>query len=282
VASRKGYAGYESDGGVGDLCHVRHRDYRLSIGTWTQRDPLIAIDGNSQYAYVRNAPILAVDSSGLWATRPGSLGDGMVWLVPTNHTFAPAGRLDWLHRAEWRMLVGFRCPIWERRWIVQFVQHVGYVSFCDDSYYVDVSKTIGYWWESMEVPPHRFEPELNGAPARDEFRWGAKDTKSPPMGVTISGVAREVCLSDINPLIPNDDPSRWPADPQHTGGWGKTTHAPTWWNWAEPMSSHELRTSWNTCSDESWQSSGPAHPSLKGQMTCTISEQMDGVVCGDN
>jgi RHS repeat-associated protein len=65
VASRKGYAGYENDGGVGDQYHVRHRAYRAALGRWGQRDPVGYLDGISLYEYVGSRATIVVDPLGL-------------------------------------------------------------------------------------------------------------------------------------------------------------------------------------------------------------------------
>jgi RHS repeat-associated protein len=75
TAVRVGYAGYQWDGSVNHdrtvsgamvgLHHVRHRVYEPELGRWTRRDPIGYADGMSLFAYVRNAPILLRDPSGL-------------------------------------------------------------------------------------------------------------------------------------------------------------------------------------------------------------------------
>jgi RHS repeat-associated protein len=65
VANRKGYAGYENDGSVGDQYHVRYRVYRPTLGRWAQRDPVGYRDGMSLYEYVRSRVGVLSDPTGL-------------------------------------------------------------------------------------------------------------------------------------------------------------------------------------------------------------------------
>jgi RHS repeat-associated protein len=54
VLNRKGYAGYENDGALQELYHVRHRVLHSELGRWTRRDPIgTAIDSANQFSYVR-------------------------------------------------------------------------------------------------------------------------------------------------------------------------------------------------------------------------------------
>ncbi|MBX7259641.1 MAG: hypothetical protein K1Y02_25010, partial [Candidatus Hydrogenedentes bacterium] len=51
VRNRKGYAGYEHDGILDNIMHVRHRVYESELGRWVQRDPLGFVDGGNVYGY---------------------------------------------------------------------------------------------------------------------------------------------------------------------------------------------------------------------------------------
>jgi len=64
IANRKGYAGYEHDGDLPELAHVRHRVLHFGLGRWTRRDPLGYVDGASLTNYVQNAPLVNVDPTG--------------------------------------------------------------------------------------------------------------------------------------------------------------------------------------------------------------------------
>jgi RHS repeat-associated protein len=67
TANRIGYAGYQWDPVIAGS-HVRHRVYRAELGRWLSRDP--AGYGRNQpslSAYVADAPLLWVDSTGLCA-----------------------------------------------------------------------------------------------------------------------------------------------------------------------------------------------------------------------
>jgi RHS repeat-associated protein len=65
VANRKGYAGYENDGSIGDQYHVRNRVYKIMLGRWEQRDPIQYRDGIGLYQYVRGKALIAQDPTGL-------------------------------------------------------------------------------------------------------------------------------------------------------------------------------------------------------------------------
>lgn len=64
-ALRKGYAGYENDGTIVKLAHVRHRVLDSELGRWTRRDPAGYVDGESVLQYVRSRPVTRADPSGL-------------------------------------------------------------------------------------------------------------------------------------------------------------------------------------------------------------------------
>lgn len=66
AGNRRGYAGYEHDGAVHAVAHVRNRAILNELGRWTRRDSLGYIDGPSLYEYVRTMPIGKVDPLGLW------------------------------------------------------------------------------------------------------------------------------------------------------------------------------------------------------------------------
>ncbi len=52
IANRKGYAGYEHDGNLPELAHVRNRVMHFGLGRWTRRDPLGYVDGVNLYILV--------------------------------------------------------------------------------------------------------------------------------------------------------------------------------------------------------------------------------------
>ncbi|MBX3322247.1 MAG: hypothetical protein KF757_04580 [Phycisphaeraceae bacterium] len=67
IASRKGYAGYESLAELeasGVKWDVRNRVLLSEIGSWNRRDPLGYVDGMNLYEYVMLMPIVHVDSDG--------------------------------------------------------------------------------------------------------------------------------------------------------------------------------------------------------------------------
>ncbi len=72
--NRRGYAGYDNDGVLGDganpgsntrFWHVRHRVLDSTIGRWTRRDPAGYVDGANLMPYAANHAIQATDPSGL-------------------------------------------------------------------------------------------------------------------------------------------------------------------------------------------------------------------------
>jgi len=63
--NRKGYAGYEHDGAINKLCHVRRRVYLADLGRWTARDPLGYADSMNMYQYGLSRPTITTDPSGL-------------------------------------------------------------------------------------------------------------------------------------------------------------------------------------------------------------------------
>jgi RHS repeat-associated protein len=65
VLSRKGYAGYENDGSLQELYHVRYRVLHSGLGRWTRRDPAGYVDGSSLFEYVASLPTVNRDSLGL-------------------------------------------------------------------------------------------------------------------------------------------------------------------------------------------------------------------------
>jgi len=67
IANRKGYAGYEHDGGLPELAHVRYRVLHFGLGRWTRRDPAGYVDGMSLVVYANAEPVGSVDPSGLTA-----------------------------------------------------------------------------------------------------------------------------------------------------------------------------------------------------------------------
>ena len=62
---RKGYAGYENDGIIVKLAHVRNRVLDHETGRWTRRDPAGYVDGMNTYSYINDNPLLDRDPSGL-------------------------------------------------------------------------------------------------------------------------------------------------------------------------------------------------------------------------
>jgi RHS repeat-associated protein len=66
VLNRKGYAGYENDGNLQELYHVRHRVLHNGLGRWTRRDPAGYVDGMNIYQYVQSTPLGTTDPSGLY------------------------------------------------------------------------------------------------------------------------------------------------------------------------------------------------------------------------
>ena len=58
------YAGYQWDGAVTQMFHVRNRYLIPYIGTWNQRDPIGYADGTNLYEYVEQSPLSEVDPSG--------------------------------------------------------------------------------------------------------------------------------------------------------------------------------------------------------------------------
>jgi RHS repeat-associated protein len=65
VANRIGYAGYQWDGAIDVLYHVRHRVLHTELGRWTRRDPLGYVDGQNLYGYVGDRAVMAVDAMGM-------------------------------------------------------------------------------------------------------------------------------------------------------------------------------------------------------------------------
>jgi len=81
VENRKGYAGYENDGVLGDgaltnsnsrFWHVRHRVLDSTTGMWTSRDPAGYVDGPNALIYVLDQPLGLLDPSGLLVKLVGS------------------------------------------------------------------------------------------------------------------------------------------------------------------------------------------------------------------
>jgi RHS repeat-associated protein len=63
---RKGYAGYENDGIIVKLAHVRNRVLDHETGRWTRRDPWGYVDGISLVAYTQaHSPVGMSDPLGL-------------------------------------------------------------------------------------------------------------------------------------------------------------------------------------------------------------------------
>lgn len=68
LRSRKAYAGYENDGSITRLSHVRNRVLDSGSGRWTRRDPLGYIDGLSLLSYGTRNPLSGKDPLGTqWA-----------------------------------------------------------------------------------------------------------------------------------------------------------------------------------------------------------------------
>ena len=75
---RRGYAGYEHDGVVNPVMHVRNRVLLGELGRWTRRDPLGYVDGPSLYQYINSNAVIGADPHGLCnAIFPTSLGECM-------------------------------------------------------------------------------------------------------------------------------------------------------------------------------------------------------------
>lgn len=70
VGNRKGYAGYEHDGVIHELCHVRHRAYHADLGRFLQRDPAGYADGPNLYEYVAGNPVAFDGPMGLEKETP--------------------------------------------------------------------------------------------------------------------------------------------------------------------------------------------------------------------
>ncbi len=62
---RRGYAGYEHDGVIFTVAHVRNRALLTELGRWTRRDPLGYLDGMNLYEYARSRPLVGNDPMGL-------------------------------------------------------------------------------------------------------------------------------------------------------------------------------------------------------------------------
>ena len=65
LGNRRGYAGYEHDGVLQTIAHVRNRVYLSELGRWSRRDPLGFVDGMSIYEYVGSRVVTRTDPSGL-------------------------------------------------------------------------------------------------------------------------------------------------------------------------------------------------------------------------
>ena len=77
AGSRVGYAGYQWDGAVDALYHVRNRVLHAELGRWLQRDSLGYVDGVGLYEYVASQPVSYVDPYGLRSLPCyGGCGDG--------------------------------------------------------------------------------------------------------------------------------------------------------------------------------------------------------------
>ena len=72
---RKGYAGYENDGVVVKLAHVRNRVLDHETGRWTRRDPAGYVDGVGLYEYVDSNGIIQTDPMGFVKIRLSQSGD---------------------------------------------------------------------------------------------------------------------------------------------------------------------------------------------------------------
>jgi RHS repeat-associated protein len=83
VGNRKGYAGYENDGAIWRLDHVRNRVFHKELGRWTKRDPLGYVDGMSLYEYVGSMAIIAVDPTGALARKSCHVGDNLDGVADT-------------------------------------------------------------------------------------------------------------------------------------------------------------------------------------------------------
>lgn len=73
-----GWCGYIFNRATGQYL-VRFRTFDTGLGRWVERDPIGFVDGMSLYEYVRGAPHLAVDPSGLvWHIVGGAVVGGVV------------------------------------------------------------------------------------------------------------------------------------------------------------------------------------------------------------
>lgn len=64
VANRRGYAGYEHDGVIDTMAHVRQRVLLTDLGRWSRRDPIGYVNGLSLYQFVTSSPVRLVDNNG--------------------------------------------------------------------------------------------------------------------------------------------------------------------------------------------------------------------------
>ena len=67
LGNRRGYAGYEHDGVLQTIAHVRYRVYLAELGRWSRRDPLGFVDGMSVYEYVGSLAVTISDPMGMQA-----------------------------------------------------------------------------------------------------------------------------------------------------------------------------------------------------------------------
>ena len=80
------YAGYQWDGAVTQMFHVRNRCLIPYIGTWNRRDPIGYQDGMNLTEYVDNVPVSFLDPLGLQRMY-GSLPSGINMKLRPNNRF---------------------------------------------------------------------------------------------------------------------------------------------------------------------------------------------------
>lgn len=92
-----GYTGREPD--ATGMMYYRARYYTPNHGRFISRDPMGMVDGVSPYAYVRNAPTMNRDPSGMTAqlAMPGSFS---AYLGNSNFSFSPMGTSTYANNSD--------------------------------------------------------------------------------------------------------------------------------------------------------------------------------------